>query len=119
MDAVQRWLTLLTLVAAALAALLYLARQTWKLFQVLERITYELSPNHGASMKDDVASVAVAVGEVQRQVADMASGKDAVHRFLQMQIDSLSAEVHYHHPSHRRESESEPGPIHSETDTPA
>lgn len=103
MDAVQRWLTLLTLIAAALAALLYLGRQTWKLFQVLERITYELSPNHGASMKDDLSAVAVAVGELQGQVRDMQTGKDAAHTFLQLQIEALEAEVNRHHPQHKRE----------------
>lgn len=103
MDALQRWLTLLTLVAAALAALLYLARQTWKLFQVLERITYELSPNHGSSMKDDLSAVAVAVGELQGQVRDLATGKDAAHQLLQLQIDGLTHEVHTHHPQHKRE----------------
>lgn len=105
MDALQRWLTLLTLVAAALAALLYLARQTWKLFQVLERITYELSPNHGSSMKDDLSAVAVAVGQLQGQVRDMAAGKDAAHQLLQLQIDGLTHEVHTHHPLHKREDE--------------
>lgn len=108
MDAVQRWLTLLTLVAAALAALLYLGRQTWKLFQVLERITYELSPNHGASMKDDLSAVAVAVGELQSQVREMAAGKDAAHTFLQLQIDGLTHEVARHHPQHKREAEDDP-----------
>jgi hypothetical protein len=101
MDALQRWLTLLTLVAAALAALLYMARQTWKLFQVLERITYELSPNHGASMKDDLSAVAVAVGQLQGQVRDLQAGKDAAHTFLQLQLDGLEAEIHRHHPKHR------------------
>lgn len=105
MDAVQRWLTLLTLIAAALAALLYLGRQVWKLFQVLERITYELSPNHGASMKDDLSAVAVAVGELQGQVRDMQTGKDAAHTYLQRQIEALESEVHHHHPQHKREDE--------------
>lgn len=103
MDAVQRWLTLVSLVAASLAALLYLGRQSWNLFRVLEHITYELSPNHGQSMKDDIAQVAVAVGQLQGQVRDMAAGKEAAHQFLQLQIESLTQEVHHHHPQHKRE----------------
>lgn len=103
MDALQRWLTLLTLVAASLAALLYLARQVWKLFKVLDRITYELSPNHGTSMKDDLSAVAVAVGELQGQVRDLATGKDTAHQLLQLQIDGLGHEIHTHHPQHARE----------------
>lgn len=105
MDAVQRWLTLLTLVSAALAGMLYLGRQTWRLFQVLERITYELSPNHGASMKDDLSAVAVAVGDLQAQVRELGIRKDAEHRLLRYQLNDLTAVVHKHHPQHSTESD--------------
>lgn len=89
------------MVAAALAGLLYMSRQGWKFFQVLERIAYELSPNHGASMKDDLSAVARAVGELQAQVQVMADEKDSAHRSLQIQIDGLIHEAH--HPQHKRE----------------
>lgn len=105
MDALQRWLTLVTLASAALAASLYLARQVWRAFKVLERIAYELSPNHGSSMKDDLSAVAIAVGQLQGQVRDLATGKDAAHQLLQLQIDGLTHEVHTHHPQHKTERE--------------
>lgn len=101
MDAVQRWLTLVAMLAAALAGLVYLSRQGWKFFQALEHVLYELSPNHGASMKDDLSSVARAVGELQAQVKELASTKDAAHEVLQIQIDGL---IHAaHEPQHKRE----------------
>lgn len=115
MDAVQRWLTLLTLVSAALAGLIYLGRQTWRGFKVVEKLAsvveHELSPNTGSSMKDDVAAIAVAVGQVQRDVADLTESKETAHGLLQLQLDSLTDEVARHHPpaeqhpTHRREAD--------------
>lgn len=123
MDAVQRWLTLVTLVSAALAGLLYLARQTWRAFRVMERLSdvvqHELSPNTGSSMKDDVAAIAVAVGQLQLQgrqlQSDMADIKsdymsrpaaDAAHAALQLQLDSIHHDIGQHQAGqHRREDE--------------
>jgi hypothetical protein len=110
-DAVQRWLTLVTLVAAALAALGYLTRQVWKGFQVIQRIhdvvNTELSPNSGSSMKDDVADIAVAVGRLQSDVRDLTTSKELAHEVLQLQLDTVADALALprttHHPQHRRE----------------
>lgn len=97
MDAVQRWLTLLTLVSAALAAVLYLARQTWRGFRVLEQVAavvqHELSPNHGSSMKDDVAAIARAVGALQGQYDEDKRDALLVHGALQVQLDAIYHEL--------------------------
>lgn len=93
MDAVQRWLTLVTLVAAALAALGYLVRQGWRLFKLLEHVAMELTPNHGSSMKDDMTSVARAVGELQAEVRELGTTKRLEHQVLQLQLDGLRHEL--------------------------
>lgn len=97
MDAVQRWLTLLTLVSAALAGLLYVARQVWRGFKVVERLSdivqHELSPNTGSSMKDDVAAIAVAVGRLQSDVEELRESKDTAHDVLQVQLDTIAEEL--------------------------
>lgn len=119
MDAVQRWLTLLTLVSAALAALLYLTQKMWRGFRIIERLAevvqHELSPNSGSSMKDDigelkadVASIAIAVGEVQVDVADLRDSKQTAHDALQVQLDSIVDELGIDRPhpgTHRKERE--------------
>lgn len=115
MDAAQRWLTLLTLLAAALAALGYLTRQVWRGFQVIQRIhdvvNHELAPNSGSSMKDDIAAMAVALGHVQADLTDLTKNKDLAHQLLQLQLDTVAKELGLpapgptpaHHPHHRRE----------------
>lgn len=114
MDALQRWLTLLTLISAALAALLYLARQVWRGFRLVERLSevvqHELSPNTGSSMKDDVAAIAVAVGKLQGDVAELTTSKETAHEVLQLQLETLQGEIRLHHPdgpphdpTHKRE----------------
>lgn len=107
MDAVQRWLTLVTLVSAALAALLYLARQGWRLFKLLELLSsivqHELSPNTGNSMKDDVAAIAVAVGKLQSDVSDLTLEKTAAHGQLQLQLDSIHHELGHATPGLHRQ----------------
>lgn len=111
MDAVQRWLTLLTLVAAALAALGYLVRQTWQAAKWLQAIhdvvEHELSPNSGSSMKDDMAAMAVALGGLQRDVADLTESKETAHDVLQVQLDTLAdalgVEFRAPTPTHRRD----------------
>lgn len=113
MDAVQRWLTLVTLVSAALAGLVYLSRQVWRGFRLMERLAevvqHELSPNTGSSMKDDVAAIAVAVGQLQADFQDLVDSKDQAHDALQLQLDTIGHELvthrdpGRHRPAHRRE----------------
>jgi hypothetical protein len=90
----ERWLTLVTLASAALAAMLYLTRQFWRGFKVLEKladvVNHELSPNSGTSMKDDVAAIAVAVGDLQANVKDLTQSKDMAHQLLQLQLDTVA-----------------------------
>lgn len=97
MDALQRWLTLLTLMSAALGALLYVSRQLWRGFRLIERlgdiIQHELTPNSGSSMKDDVAAIAVAVGQLQADVTDLTEAKETAHDALQLQVDSIVSEL--------------------------
>lgn len=97
MDALQRWLTLVTLVAAALAALAYIVRQVWRGFRLVEKISnvilHELAPNSGSSMKDDLAAIARHVGQLQADVADLSESKDKAHAVLQIQLDSLVEEL--------------------------
>lgn len=96
-DAFQRWLTLLTLVSAGLAALLYLGHQAWRLFHALDKlqqiVTHELSPNSGTSMKDDVVAIAQSVGKLQADVEQLATDKQLAHELLQLQLDTLSLEL--------------------------
>lgn len=109
MDAVQRWLTLVTLVSASLAALGYLGRKTWRGFLIVQRIhdllEHEFTHNGGASLKDDVASIAVAVGSLQRTVSELTESKELAHEVLQIQLDSVvdALGIPQHHPQHRRE----------------
>jgi hypothetical protein len=104
LDALQRWLTLVTLVSAALAGLVYLSRQVWRGFKLMERLAellqHELSPNSGTSMKDDVAAIAVAVGQLQadftdliRDVTDSKLAGTSVHELLQLQLDDIHHEL--------------------------
>ena len=105
MDALQRWLTLLALVAAALAALGYVSRQVWRGFKILDKVSdivlHELRPNSGSSMKDDVAAIARAVGQLQADVKDLTSSKDAAHTVLQIQLDSIVDELGMPPSTHR------------------
>lgn len=114
MDALQRWLTLVTLVSAALAALLYMGRQVWRLFHALDRlqhiVTHELSPNSGTSMKDDVVRIAQNVGQLQADMAQLVQDKQLAHELLQLQLNTVAHELgldlHTPAPStatHRRE----------------
>lgn len=97
MDALQRWLTLVTLVAAALAALGFIVRMTWKGFRVVERVhelvDHELTPNDGSSMRDDVAAIAVAVGELQRDFHELRRDKAREHEAIQGELHSLAREL--------------------------
>lgn len=76
----------LVLLAAAIAALVYVAqwvvrrvRDLWRwgrnlarvLHAVHELVDRELTNNHGSSMKDDVDGLAVAVGAMSRLVDDL------------------------------------------------
>lgn len=101
MDAVQRWLTLLTLLAAALAALGYLIRAVWRGFTLLQhihdKVLSELSSNGGESMKDDLHSVARAVGTLQREFEELRTTKQLAHELLQLQLDTLAEEVGARH----------------------
>lgn len=108
MDAIQRWLTLVTLISAALAAMLYLSRQIWRGFRMMELLAsvveHELTPNTGSSMKDDVAAIAVAVGRLQGDLVELAAAKDITHGLIQMQLDTLTDALDLsHHPQHRGE----------------
>lgn len=109
LDSLQRWLTLLGLLAAALAALGYLIRKAVWLVRVVEAlhqlVDHELTHNGGSSMKDDVASIARAVGELQGEVRDLRIDKEAEHRALQLQLDGLVHELGPHEvvPRHKRE----------------
>jgi hypothetical protein len=106
-DAVERWLTLLGLMAAALAGLLYLARQLWRGFKIVERVAdvvqHELSPNTGSSMKDDVAAIARAVGQLQSDVTELTRDKDTAHAALQLQLDAITHELGTTPGAHKRE----------------
>lgn len=104
MDALQQSLTTMALVAAALAGLGYLTRQVWRGFQVIQRIerilSYELTPNGGGSLRDDLTHVAQAVGDVQGQVGDLqgqvvelTETKRVAHELLQRQLDALTAQL--------------------------
>lgn len=105
MDSLQRWLTLLVLISAALAALLYLSRMVWRGFQLVEQVgdllQHELTHNSGSSMKDDLAAIAVAVGRLQLAVADLNSSKETAHTVLQIQLDSIVDELGLEPQSHR------------------
>lgn len=96
-DAFQRWLTLLTLLSAGLAALLYLGHQAWRLFHALDTlqqiVSHELSPNSGTSMKDDVVAIAQNVGQLQADVAKLTRDKQLAHELLQLQLDTLHVEL--------------------------
>jgi hypothetical protein len=108
-DALQRWLTLVTLVAAALAALGYLIRITWGGFVLVKRIhdlvEHELTANSGSSMKDDVAAMARALGGVQRDLIALTEDKELAHQVLQLQLDTVADALGLprNHPQHRRE----------------
>jgi hypothetical protein len=109
-DQVERWLTLVTLLAAALTALGYLGRQVYRGFQVVQRIhdvlEYEFTANGGSSLKDDVASIAVAVGNLQADVEDLTVNKDLAHDVLQLQLDTVADALGLppnQHRKHRRE----------------
>lgn len=86
MDSLQRWLTLVSLVAAALGALGYLIRKLRRAVRVLDAIDHlvdhELTHNGGTSIKDDITAIAQAVGGLQADLRD------------------LEAEVRSHHPLH-------------------
>lgn len=106
MDAVQRWLTLLVLLASALAALAYLTRQAWSGFKLVQRVhdllEHELTPNGGSSMRDELAAVAVAVGTVQSELLELVETKRIAHELLQLQLDSIAAELTMRPAQHRR-----------------
>lgn len=114
MDAAQRWLTLLTLLAAALAALGYLGRQAYAGFRVVQRVhdllEHELTPNGGSSMRDELTAVARAIGAVQLEVSELTSDlgelantKQLAHELLQLQLDTLAAELAERPARHKRE----------------
>lgn len=111
MDALQRWLTLVGLVSAALAGLIYIGRQLWRGFRVMERLVdivqHELSPNTGSSMKDDVAAIARSVGFLQRDVKQLTEDKETAHELLQLQLDTVADALGLpgdtQQPQHRRE----------------
>lgn len=92
----ERWLTLVVLASAALAAMLYLGRQSRSLFRVLAHITHELSPNGGSSMKDDITAVALAVGQLQADYADLVKTKQSEHLLLQAQLDEHTRQIARH-----------------------
>lgn len=114
MDALQRWLALVSLLAASLAALGYLARQAWRGFQLVQRVhdllEHELTPNGGSSMRDELIAVARALGAVQRdvsevklEVGDLTTAKQTAHELLQLQLDSITAELTERPARHKRE----------------
>lgn len=112
MDSLTRWLALVTLVSAALAAVLYLARVTWQGFKAMDRLgvllQHELTPNHGSSMKDELTRIAQSVGRLQRDVRDLTVAKQTAHELLQLQLDTVARELGLQteqHPQHRREDE--------------
>lgn len=97
MDGLQRWLTLLALLAAALAAIGYMVRLLWIGFRLVQRIhdlvEHELTPNGGSSMRDDVAGVARAVGNLQADMEELRQRKALAHELLQGQIEALAGEL--------------------------
>lgn len=101
MSSLERWLTLLTLIAAALAALLYVIRILWAGFRIMERVhtlvEHELTPNGGSSMRDDVAGIAVAVGGLQADLEELKRAKALAHELLQLQLDTLAGELAARH----------------------
>lgn len=101
----ERWLTLVTLAAAALAGVVYLIRQLLAAARVLDRlhtlVDHELTRNGGSSMKDDVAAIAVAVGQLQADVEDIRNDKEAEHRVLHERLDELGSR--HAAGTHRRE----------------
>lgn len=105
MDSLQRWLTLLVLVSAALAALAYLSRMVWRGFRLVEQVgellQHELTHNSGSSMKDDLAAIAVAVGRLQADMHDLATTKETAHTVLQIQLDTIVDELGMEPTSHR------------------
>lgn len=106
MDALQRWLTLLTLLAAALAAMGYLTRQAWAGFKLVQRVhdlvEHELTPNGGSSMRDELAAVARIVGTVQGELSELVKTKQLAHELLQLQLDTITAELTDHPARHKR-----------------
>lgn len=106
MDSLQRWLTLLTLLAAALGALGYLARQAWAGFKLVQRvhdlIEHELTPNGGSSMRDELAAVARTVGTVQADLEELVKTKALAHELLQVQLDTITAELGQGSARHKR-----------------
>jgi hypothetical protein len=107
--------TATAVIAAGLAGLAYLTRAALRfarsVLSIHDLIQRELSQNSGSSMKDELAAVAVAVGQLQGQVEDLKESKDEAHHILQTQLDS----IHTHlgapdplFPNHRRERDDGP-----------
>lgn len=110
--AVERWLALVVLAGAALGAIAYLARVTWRAYRLVDKLhallTHEFNPNDGSTIKDDVLAIATSVGELQGDVADLRKTKQLAHELLQLQLDTLVRELDIDMPGesrHRRESE--------------
>lgn len=101
-------------IAAGVAGVLYLSQlaarallRAWgTLHGLAELVTHELEHNGGGSIKDDVVGIAVAVGQLQRQVDELLEQREdatAVHQLLQLQVDQLGQAIEQHHPTHKRE----------------
>lgn len=103
--------TTVAAVAAGVAGGIYLARQLWRLVRGIQRVhelvTHELTHNGGGSMKDDLAAIATAVGQLQGDFRDLTRTKELAHELLQAQLDALHHELDTpgRPPRHREEGE--------------
>ena len=101
--------TATAVIAAGLAGLVYMVRASVRfarsVLSIHDLIQRELSENSGGSIKDEVAAIAVAVGGLQRDFADLTESKDLAHAGLQDQVDTLmrAMDVEDYDASHKRE----------------
>jgi hypothetical protein len=83
--------------AAGLAGLWFILRGAWRVVRaaqsVYELLHTELTHNHGGSMKDEVAAIAVAVGKLQADLTDLAEAKDTDHALIRLQLETLGHEL--------------------------
>lgn len=109
---VEQVMATIAVVAAGIAGLAYMARGLWRFIRsvqsIHELIQTELTQNSGGSMKDEVAAIAVQVGQLQGNLRELAQNKDEAHVILQRQLDSIMEDLGTPDltvPQHRRESE--------------